>query len=180
MDYRHEPAKRRDRWKGFASRPHGLLLLGLRLPIWLYRARLGWLLGDRFLLLTHVGRKTGRSHRTVLEVVGEDQGQGIWYVAAGWGKRSDWYRNVQENHSVELTVGARTAAFRAEIQSKERAAEVFLDYARRHPLAFKELAGLIAGREADSVEGMCTRMAQEVPVVAFHPATESSIDPAGA
>jgi hypothetical protein len=49
--------------------PKGLLRLMLRLPIWLYRLRLGWLLGNRFLLLTHVGRKTGLPHQTVVEVV---------------------------------------------------------------------------------------------------------------
>jgi hypothetical protein len=33
-----------------ATAPHGLLRFGLRLPIWLYRLHLGWLLGNRFLL----------------------------------------------------------------------------------------------------------------------------------
>jgi hypothetical protein len=36
--------------------PRGLLRLGLRGRIWLYRARWGWLPGDRFLMLVHVGR----------------------------------------------------------------------------------------------------------------------------
>jgi hypothetical protein len=38
-----------------SSPPRGLARLAFRLPIWLYRLRLGWLLGDRFLLLTHIG-----------------------------------------------------------------------------------------------------------------------------
>ena len=41
-----------------------------RLPSRLYDWRLGWLLGHRFLRLTHVGRRSGRRYRTVLEVVG--------------------------------------------------------------------------------------------------------------
>jgi hypothetical protein len=40
--------------------PHGLTRLAFRLPIWLYRLRLGWLLGDRLLLLTHIGRTSGQ------------------------------------------------------------------------------------------------------------------------
>ncbi len=46
--------------KSMVDTPPGKVLrLGLRLPIWLYRARLGRLLGERFLLLTHIGRKSG-------------------------------------------------------------------------------------------------------------------------
>jgi hypothetical protein len=34
------------------AKPRGLLKWGFNLPILLYRARLGWLLGHRFLLLS--------------------------------------------------------------------------------------------------------------------------------
>ena len=37
-------------------------------PARLYDAGLGWLLGERFLCLTHVGRRSGHRYRTVLEV----------------------------------------------------------------------------------------------------------------
>lgn len=46
--------------------------IALRLNVYVYRWRLGWLLGRRFLLLTHLGRRTGGPHHTVLEVVGRD------------------------------------------------------------------------------------------------------------
>jgi hypothetical protein len=39
-----------------AHEPRGLLRVGLRVPLWAYRLHLGWLLGDRFLRLTHIGR----------------------------------------------------------------------------------------------------------------------------
>jgi hypothetical protein len=35
------------------------LRLMMNVPIWLFHMRLGWLAGDRFLLLTHTGRKSG-------------------------------------------------------------------------------------------------------------------------
>lgn len=50
------------------KKPRGLLRLGFRLPIWLYRLNLGWILGERFLLLTHTGRKSGLVRQTVIEV----------------------------------------------------------------------------------------------------------------
>ncbi len=35
-------------------------------------ARLGWLQGSRFLMLTHIGRKSGLARQTNIEVVGHD------------------------------------------------------------------------------------------------------------
>ena len=37
--------------------------------MYLYRWKCGWLLGHRFLLLIHVGRRTGLRRCTVLEVL---------------------------------------------------------------------------------------------------------------
>jgi hypothetical protein len=44
---------------------HGLLRFDLLLPLGLYHLNLCWLLGNRFLMLTHIGRKTGAPHQTV-------------------------------------------------------------------------------------------------------------------
>ena len=75
--------------------PRGLMRLLVRLPVLLYRARLGWLLDRRFLLLTHRGRRTGRWRRTVLEVVHHDPAADTWFVASAWGERSQWFRNLR-------------------------------------------------------------------------------------
>jgi hypothetical protein len=50
-------------------KPAGALKLALRLPIYLYRLNLGWLLGHRFLLFAHLRRKSGLLRDTVLEVI---------------------------------------------------------------------------------------------------------------
>ncbi|MFL7870015.1 MAG: nitroreductase family deazaflavin-dependent oxidoreductase, partial [Anaerolineales bacterium] len=71
--------------------PSKALRFGLRLPIWLYRLRLGWLLGDRFLMLTHTGRKSGLPRHVVIEVVQHDKETDTYYVVSGWGEKSDWY-----------------------------------------------------------------------------------------
>ncbi|MGH3594278.1 MAG: nitroreductase family deazaflavin-dependent oxidoreductase, partial [Pseudonocardiaceae bacterium] len=59
----------------------------VRAPIWLYRARLGFLFGSRMLLLEHVGRKTGARRYVVLEVVGHPT-PGTYVVASGFGDRA--------------------------------------------------------------------------------------------
>ncbi|MQA16779.1 MAG: nitroreductase family deazaflavin-dependent oxidoreductase, partial [Pseudonocardiaceae bacterium] len=63
-----------------------------RAPVPLLRRGFGWLLGPRFLLLEHIGRRTGLARYAVLEVV--DRGRGEWYVVAAYGPRAQWYRNV--------------------------------------------------------------------------------------
>jgi deazaflavin-dependent oxidoreductase (nitroreductase family) len=88
-------------------KPSGLLRLLLRAPIALYRMGLGGLLGGRFLLLSHVGRKTGKTRQALVEVMRHDQESDRYIVASGWGERSDWLRNVQRAPEVTLVVGRR-------------------------------------------------------------------------
>jgi hypothetical protein len=75
------------RW--LRSKPAGVLRLAFRLPIYLYRLDLGWLLGHRFLLLVHRGRKTSLLHQTVLEVVLYDPTIRESVVASAWGEEAD-------------------------------------------------------------------------------------------
>lgn len=56
-----------------SSRPGLVLRVIFRAPVRLYEHNLGWLLGRRFVCLTHIGRRSGRRYRTVLEAIGSDQ-----------------------------------------------------------------------------------------------------------
>lgn len=78
-----------------SRRPGHLLRLLFRTPIVLYRMRMGWLLGGRFLLLAHTGRKTGKTRRTVIEVVAHDQSVPEVAVIAAWGERAQWVRKPE-------------------------------------------------------------------------------------
>jgi deazaflavin-dependent oxidoreductase (nitroreductase family) len=93
--------------------PRGFLRLLLRLPIWFYRLNLGWLLGQRFLLLTHTGRKSGKTYHTVIEVVNYDPETDIYTVASGWGESADWYRNILKTPGVTVQVGRKKFKARA-------------------------------------------------------------------
>jgi hypothetical protein len=85
-------------------RPRGFGRFLFRLPIILYQIHLGFLFGRRFLLLTHVGRKSGRPHKTVIEVVKSDPASNIYYVVSGWGEKSDWYQNIIIHPNVMIQV----------------------------------------------------------------------------
>jgi deazaflavin-dependent oxidoreductase (nitroreductase family) len=91
---------------------------------------LGWLLGRRLLLLTHVGRRSGRRYRTVLEVIGTDPGTGEVIVLSGHGRSADWYRNRQAAPAVEVVVGRDRFRPHGELGQAEAIA-VLADYERR-------------------------------------------------
>jgi deazaflavin-dependent oxidoreductase (nitroreductase family) len=84
--------------------PTGFLRMLLRSPLWLYRLHLGWLLGPRFLLLTHWGRRSGLPRQTVVEVIQHDTATGTYFIASGWGEKSDWLRNLQKTPEVTVQV----------------------------------------------------------------------------
>ena len=65
-----------------------------------------------FCCLTHRGRKSGQPRQTVLEVVRYDRASRTYVVASGWGVRSDWYRNIQQNPDVVVESGSGRVAAR--------------------------------------------------------------------
>ena len=146
--------------------PRGWKRIPWRLPIWLYRIGLGGLLGRRFLLLTHTGRKTGLPRYAVVEVIRYDPTTNTYYVASGFGERSDWFRNIQKTPQVTIQVGRRKMAAVAERLSSEDAERELLDYARRHPRALRSLARLL-GYRIENPEEDVRVLTQAVPIVAF-------------
>ncbi len=108
----------------------------MRAPIWMYRARLGFVFGSRLLLLEHVGRKTGARRLVVLEVVGHPAPD-TYVVASGFGSRSQWYRNVTANPHVRVSVAHRAAVpAEARVPEPGQAEKVMQAYVDRHSYAW--------------------------------------------
>jgi deazaflavin-dependent oxidoreductase (nitroreductase family) len=114
-----------------------------RAPIFLYRVGLGGLLGKRFLLLNHIGRKSGLPRQAMLEVVNYERAADTYYIAAGFGKKSHWYRNILAQPQVNIQVGWRKMAVTAVPLDPEASGEAMVDYAQRYPTAAKNLSRLI-------------------------------------
>jgi deazaflavin-dependent oxidoreductase (nitroreductase family) len=145
----------------------GWLRIGVKLPLLLYRAHLGGLLGERFLRLTHIGRKSGQPHQTVLEVVEHDRAADAYIVASGWGEKSDWFQNVLKMPEVTITVGHRQLKAHAQRLPPAEAEQWLLGYAQRHPATFRELARFMTGTTMTGTPEDCHRVAQAVPLVAM-------------
>jgi deazaflavin-dependent oxidoreductase (nitroreductase family) len=151
--------------------PGPLLRRALRLPIALYDVGLGRWLGQRFLLLHHTGAKTGLARRTLLEVVDHDVATDTYYVAAGFGVRSHWFRNLQTYPRARIEIAGRTIDVRARVLPKEQGAQCMLHYARKHPLAARVLAKIL-GVEVDGSEADYADLPRlGLHFVAFEPLT---------
>ncbi|NNU26615.1 nitroreductase family deazaflavin-dependent oxidoreductase [Isoptericola sediminis] len=116
----------------------------VRAPIWLYRAGLGALLGDRLLMLQHRGRTTGEARFVVLEVVGRPSADRL-VVASGLGPRPQWYRNIVVEPRVLVSVGRRRDV-RAVAEPLDPDAGVarLEEYAAQHPAAWAALRPVVS------------------------------------
>ena len=155
------------RWNSRQSKPRGLLWLMFKLPVYIYRLRLSWLLGHRFLLLTHKGRKTGKIRHTVLEVIRYDQNTGECIVVAAYGENADWYRNIQANPAIELRIGRDRYAPTQRFLTHDEVYTEFSDYEHRHPFAARNLPKLL-GFKYDGESGR-QALAASFRMVSFCP-----------
>ncbi|MFE8013831.1 nitroreductase family deazaflavin-dependent oxidoreductase [Streptomyces antibioticus] len=145
-------------------RPSGWRRLAARLPIALFRAGLGPVFGKRLLLLHHTGRVTGLDRHVVLEVVHYDPSEATWTVAAGFGPKSDWYRNLRSRPKTVIQFGNRHHAVTAHFLTAEEGGEVMARYARKHPRTARRLCAFM-GFPVDGGEASFRDAGRAVPFV---------------
>lgn len=135
-----------------------------RAPIWLYRLGLGGLLGRRFVMVDHRGRRSGAVRHVVLETIAES-GDGV-IVVSGYGWSSQWLQNVQADPRVRLWHGwQRPRSARAEVLDPARTAAVLEDYRRRHPLAARALGQGLGLADLAAEGPVPTSVADRLPAV---------------
>jgi deazaflavin-dependent oxidoreductase (nitroreductase family) len=144
----------------------------LKAPVAVYSAHAGWLLGHRFLLLVHRGRRTARVYRTVLEVVSWDPVTREAVVMSGFGRGSQWYRNVLATDPVEVRIGRSRFTPTARPLGAEEAAAVLAHYEARNRIAaplLRMVLSRIANFRYDSSPASRQRLVRTLPMVAFRP-----------
>ena len=152
------------------SRPTGAVQFALRLPIYLYRFGLGRVLGYRFLLLVHRGRKSGLLRETVLEVIRYDRDSGGSVVLSGRGETADWYRNILANPALEIWTGGERYVPKQRFLAPEENHAVISGYARHHPLVFRLLVKAFGfGYPLKGSEDERRKYAESLRLVAFRP-----------
>lgn len=152
----------------FRQKPRGLVRMLFRLPIYLYRLDLGWLLGHRFLMLTHRGRKSGLLRQTVLEVLHYDPGTGESIVLAALGERADWYRNIQANPPLEVQTGRLRYVPQYRFLTSEETYQTWTNFEQAHPFE-AQAASWVLGLEHDRTPAGRARLVHTLSLVAFRP-----------
>lgn len=138
-----------------------------KLPLFLYRLGLGWLFGKRFMLLTHIGRRSGKVRKTILAVLKFDARTSEIMAISAWNK-SDWYYNIQASPAVQVETGFTRYAPVQRILAPEEIAALFVDYRRKHPI-FSRIVCRIPGWNADSTYVEFLELARTLRGIAFRP-----------
>jgi deazaflavin-dependent oxidoreductase (nitroreductase family) len=133
------------------------------MPIYLYRLKLGFLLGHRFVMIEHVGRKSGKTRQTVLEVVWIHERQ--VYVAAAWGVASDWYQNIVQHPRVTVRIASQKYEANAVVVDVPTAHSILAGYAERHPKAFRSLSRFMLEDPGPTSAMNVDQLTEVVPIV---------------
>jgi deazaflavin-dependent oxidoreductase (nitroreductase family) len=153
--------------------PRGFLGWLLSLPVHLYRAHLGFLMGHRFLVLVHEGRRTGKTHITPLEVVHYDAVAREAVVAAGWGRKTQWLHNVEAGLDREVWIGRERWTPSHRFLDPDEAAAVLEHYEAHSGMPKRlvrwVLSHLLGWRYDGSPEARL-RAVTQMPMIALRPA----------
>ena len=152
--------------KGDEKAPSFLIPI-FKLPVFLYRLHLGWLLGKRFMQITHVGRHSGKVRRTVLAVLRFDEKTKEIYAVSAW-KGSDWYYNIQASPALQVETGFVRYVPMQRALSPEEITATFVEYRKRPPI-FSRMVCRIPGWKWDSTYEEFLELARTLHGVAFGP-----------
>jgi deazaflavin-dependent oxidoreductase (nitroreductase family) len=160
-----------------APRLNRMLRRLFRAPVYLYRWRCSWLLGRRFLLLIHIGRRTGLRRYTVLEVIDYRKEGPEAVVMSAFGHNADWLRNIETILGPEVVIGSQRFIAAHRFLDEEEAVRVITGYEQRNrfiaPIIRAVLSRLL-GCRYDSSEDARRRLVAQLPLIAFRPAAHST------
>jgi deazaflavin-dependent oxidoreductase (nitroreductase family) len=151
----------------------------LRAPVYLYRWRLGWLLGHRFLLLIHTGLRSWRRHSTVLEIIEYHPEEQEAVVISAFGPNANWLRNIRANPNPEVVIGSQHFAALHRILDQDEAARVLAGYERRNRFAIPIIRAVLSrllGWHYDGSDEHRRRVAAQLPFVTFRPRSMPIVD----
>lgn len=118
---------------GLRHTPGRLALAVFRLPLQLYRSGKGWIVGRTFLLLVHVGRKTGQRRETVAMVLADDGVSGEVVICSAWGPDADWVQNLRAQPATEVVLGRDHFVPTHRFLNDDEAVAVSVEFRKRHP-----------------------------------------------
>ena len=146
----------------------------LRTPAVLDRPGTRWMMKGLspapIVVLTHRGRRSGKTYRTPVEVMAEDDQVGEIVVSPMFGERSGWYRNVVAGGLVEASRHGEAHAMEWRRLSEEEKREAIAAYRREHPLYSRVVLRMLVsvhGLKGDHAEAV----ARAIPMLGLYRAS---------
>jgi deazaflavin-dependent oxidoreductase (nitroreductase family) len=155
---------------GVRRRPGRLALYVFRLPLPLYRVGCGWLLGHTFLLLTHVGRRTGQPHATAAMVLAHDERTHELVICSAWGAHADWVRNLRARPALRVQVGRESFVPQHRFLDEEEAFAAAVQFRRHHPRRLRLMSRVLGWDDLRS-DAALRQFVSTRPFVALRPAS---------
>ena len=146
-----------------SSGPGRLWRAIFRGPLVLYKYGLHFLISEQVLLLTTIGRKTGKQ-RTTPVGYRFDAATGAYFVVAGWKGKTDWYQNALAQPAVSVVVGNSRFDALATPADDETVARHLAAYDQRNPFA-KRLYLRLTGITSDGRHETFLKMAPFYPTL---------------
>ena len=141
--------------QGLEKRPGTLLKFFFKVPLLMHEIGFGgWerLIGAQWMLITTIGRKTGKRRKTMVDVMDYDESNDTYYIEAAYGARADWYKNIQNNPVFEAQVGRRKFKTRAGALTTEGAAELLVRFYRQKPAYTRSVMAMAGMKFKDETE----------------------------
>lgn len=129
--------------------------------------------GGPLVIVTHRGRRSGRTYRTPIEVIVEDKESGEILLLPARAKKGDWYRNILAGGLVEIRLhGESSAAGWRELSEKENGAALER-YLAGHPRWGRMILKGLARRHR--LEGdLVSAVAKAMPILALRTIARSA------
>lgn len=141
----------------------------------LYRWHLGWLFGHRIAVVTHVGRRSGKTYRTVLYVQHYDPQRRDVTVISVWGE-SDWLRNIRAAPALRVEIGRASYLPKHRFLTSAEIVDIERDFRRAHRLLARGQALLMRWPWPASDEQLIA-MAEPLRGVTFSPHSGPALRP---
>jgi len=128
--------------QGFLTYPsNGWRRAMFKWPVQLWRLGLGPVIGRFMVLISHTGRKTGLTRRTMTEL---HVVNGKKYAPSGFGRRAQWYRNIEADPRVTIQTadGAESVIARRVTDDDELLSLMDLNDPLNRPMLLSFLATL--------------------------------------
>jgi deazaflavin-dependent oxidoreductase (nitroreductase family) len=144
------------------------MLALFRTPLWLYRRDRGWMLGRTFLMLVHVGRKTGQPHETVAMVLAADDDTGEVVIVSAWGPDADWLRNLRAGPARQVRIGRDRFVPEHRFLDEEEGVAVGIAFRHRHPVRVRLMSAILGWGDMRN-DRVVRDFVQGHPLVALRP-----------